>query len=168
MQTNTIYCKNKCCKIEYIDYDESVTKGFQYNFYMNKKAGVCIYNSIRGSLLIVQSRGKLWGFPKGTVEQNEEAFGCALREVKEETNITLHPEDLNEYVVIKNKSVYYFYNTLYEIGSIPENAGTTENDVTGLSWIKIDCLYDLVTRNIIKLNYHTKYILKNSLNLNCC
>lgn len=168
MKTNIIYCKNKCCKIEYINYDESVTQGFLYNFHMNRKAGVCIYNSIRGSLLIVQSRGKLWGFPKGTIEQNEEPLNCALREVKEETNIDLKSDDLTEYIVIKNKSVYYFYDTLYEIGSIPENAGTAENDVTGISWVKIDCLYDLVVRKEIKLNYHTKFILKNCLNLNCC
>ena len=64
MKTNIIYCKNKCCKIEYMNYDESVTREFLYNFHMNKKAGVCIYNSIRGSLLIVQSRGKLWDFPR--------------------------------------------------------------------------------------------------------
>lgn len=167
MKTNIIYCKNKCCKIEYIDYDDSVTRGFFYNYNMNRKAGVCIYNSVRGSLLIVQSRGKLWGFPKGTIEHNEEPINCALREVNEEANIELKPTDLNENVTIK-KSVYYFYDTLYEIGSLPEDAGSKENDVTGISWIKINCLYDLITNKDLKLNYHTKYILKNCLNLNCC
>lgn len=167
MKTNIIYCKNKCCKIEYIDYDDSVTRGFFYNYNMNRKAGVCIYNSVRGSLLIVQSRGKLWGFPKGTIEHDEEPINCALREVNEEANIELKSTDLNENVTIK-KSVYYFYDTLYEIGSLPDDAGTKENDVTGISWIKINCLYDLITNKDLKLNYHTKYILKNCLNLNCC
>ena len=69
--------------------------------------------------------------------------------------------------IIKNKSVYYFYDTLYELGSLPLNSGSIENDVTGISWIKIDCLYDLVINKEIKLNYHTRFILKHYLNLNC-
>lgn len=164
---NVFYCFNKCCKIEYMDYDPSITNHFQYSKHMNKKAGVCIYNSIRGSLLIVQSRGKLWGFPKGTVEKNEPVQECALRELKEETEIELTDQDLTKFISIKNRSVYFIYDTLFENGSLPANAGTVENDVTGISWIKLNCLYELVDNNIIKLNYHTKFILKNYLNFNC-
>ncbi len=163
---NIIYCLNKCCKIEYIkNYNDDITSHFTYTKYMNKKAGVCVYNSIRGSILMVQSRGKLWGFPKGTVESNETVIECAIRELQEETEISLKPLELTKFITVKNCSVYYIYDTLYEKGNIPKNAGSVENDVTGLSWIKIDCLHDLVSKNIIKLNYHTKYILKNYLNL---
>lgn len=168
MTVNIMYCKNKCCKIEYIDYDDSITKHFKYSRQMNKKAGVCIYNSIRGSILMVQSRGKLWGFPKGTIEENEDVQECALRELKEETDIDLTSDDIKSCITIKNRSVYFIYDTLYELGNLPSNCGTIENDVTGISWIKINCLHDLVNQNIIRLNYHTKFILKNCLNLNCC
>lgn len=162
---NVIYCLDKCCKIEYIDYNDNIISHFKYTKQMNKKAGVCIYNSTRGSILIVQSRGKLWGFPKGTLEENETYIECAVRELKEETTIELSPVSLNKSINIKNRSAYYIYDTLYELGSMPEDAGSIENDVTGISWIKINCLQNLVKQKIIQLNYHTKYILKNYLNL---
>jgi 8-oxo-dGTP pyrophosphatase MutT (NUDIX family) len=162
---NVTYCLDKCCKIECMNYNDEITNHFKYTKFMNKKAGVCIYNSIRGSILIVQSRGKLWGFPKGTIEPGETFIECAVRELKEETNIDLNPVELVKYITIKNRSVYYIYDTLHEKGTMPTNAGTVENDVTGLSWVKINCLHNLVNQNIIKLNFHTKYILKNYLNL---
>jgi 8-oxo-dGTP diphosphatase len=148
-----------------MNYNDEITNHFKYTKFMNKKAGVCIYNSIRGSILIVQSRGKLWGFPKGTIEPGETFIECAVRELKEETNIDLNPVELVKYITIKNRSVYYIYDTLHEKGTMPANAGTVENDVTGISWVKINCLHNLVNQNIIKLNFHTKYILKNYLNL---
>lgn len=162
---NVTYCLNKCCKIEYMNYNYNTSSEFKYSKNMNKKAGVCIFNSVRGSILIVQSRGVLWGFPKGTVEANETYIECAIRELAEETEIQLNPIELKNGISIKNRSMYYVYDTLHEKGTIPKNAGTRENDVTGLSWIKIDCLYDLVNKNVIKLNFHTKYILKNYLKL---
>ncbi len=160
------HCANKCCKLEYIDYDDSITDHFIYPPYGNRKAGVCIYNSARGSILIVQSRGRLFGCPKGTIEPGEDVQECALRELKEETGIQLHPSDIKKCIYIKNRSVYFFYDTVMEVGHLPTNAGSVENDVTGIAWIKINCLHDLINQDIIKLNSHTRYILNYFMNNN--
>jgi len=40
--------------------------------------------------LVIQSLGGLWGFPKGHLEEGETIEQAALREVKEETNLTIN------------------------------------------------------------------------------
>lgn len=168
---HTLHCNDKCCKLEYIEYDQTVADAIFRDYQSagrrhDRKAGVCIYNSVRGSMLIVQSRGKLWGFPKGTVERNEEPMACALREVREETGIDLDASALTKPFIVR-ESVYYFHDTMYEIGAIPDDAGSYDNDVTGLGWIKINCLHDMAMRGVIQLNCHTKIILKKHMKLNC-
>ncbi len=158
----TVHCMNKCCKIRTRFFDDELTKHFTYSE-NNKKAGVFVYNSIRGSILLVQSRGKMWGFPKGTIEE-EPVKECALRELKEETGIKLTEDDLNKYIMIKNKALYYVYDTTIENG----NLQITEdyNDASGFTWIKIDCLFEMMNSGKIKLNYHTKFIILHYLNFN--
>ena len=95
METN--YCNKKCCRIITRDFDPSTVSHFTYDK-NNKKVGVFVYNSARGSILLVQSRGKLWGFPKGTLEKDECVKDCAIRELKEEAGIILTQDELKKYI----------------------------------------------------------------------
>lgn len=59
----------------------------------NKKAGVALIDN-NNNILILQNNDKhgmstKWGFPKGSLESNEDHYKCALRELYEETSIIL-------------------------------------------------------------------------------
>lgn len=153
-------CLNECCELNIEPYKND---GFIYTQYkgIRKKAGVLIYNGDK--VLLVQSRGNFWGFPKGTMENGEKVKDCALRELKEETGIELNKEDLEECVCIHNKALYYIYELKEEIGSVQINI--PDNDVNGITWIKLKCLQDMFKCNQMKLNYHCKYLLQHHFGL---
>ena len=50
-------------------------------------AGGIILNQHQ-DVLLINERGNFWGFPKGTIEQGEDARSAAIREIKEETGLT--------------------------------------------------------------------------------
>ena len=155
-----MYCTNKCCKMTIEPY---INNGFIFTQYKGtrKKAGVLIYNGDK--VLLVQSRGNFWGFPKGTMEQGEKVKDCALRELKEETGIQLTKDELIECVSIHNKALYYIYELNEEKGSIQSDI--PDNDVNGITWIKLDCLKEMFKSNKMKFNYHCKYLLYHKFDL---
>ena len=130
------------------------------NNIIKKKAGVIIYNNINNKILIIQSRGNLWGFPKGSFNEGETFEKCALRELKEETGIELNESviDKGNYHNINNNVRYYFVETDVNYGSVnlQYDKHCTNNDVNGICWINIECLKDLYLNNKIKLNYHAR------------
>ena len=65
-----------------------------------KSCGAIIINDKDEILLIKHNVGH-WAFPKGHVENNETDKLCALREIKEETNL-----DVNIITNIKEKTTY--------------------------------------------------------------
>lgn len=50
-----------------------------------EKAGCCIRSGRK--ILLIKGYSGLWGFPKGTVENGENVYNCAIREVLEETGV---------------------------------------------------------------------------------
>ena len=154
-------CINNCCKIV---IEKPKENNFVYsNINYNKKAGVLIYNNDKNTLLLVQSRGNFWGFPKGTIEKDEKVKDCALRELKEETGIILTKEDLHQCICINNKALYYIYDSRLESGSIQSQI--KNNDVNGITWIKMSCLLDMLKNNKMKLNFHCKFLLEHFFNI---
>jgi ADP-ribose pyrophosphatase YjhB (NUDIX family) len=155
---NYSWCSNKCCCIK------KCTKLFiTQKFKKNKnKSGVFLYDPIKKKLLLVQSRGNLWGPPKGTVSRNETYKKCAIREVNEETGLNIPIEELNNDIFIKH-NVVYFYKELSECDV--KLSLHTNNDVTGITWININCLKNMINNNSIKLTKHCKIILKKTLKL---
>lgn len=153
-------CVNNCCELKIEPYE---TDGFIYTQHRGprKKAGVLIYNGDK--VLLVQSRGNFWGFPKGTMEIDEKVKECALRELKEETGIQLTKEDLIDCICIHNKALYYIYELNEEIGSVQKDI--PDNDVNGITWIKLTCLQDMFKTNKMKFNYHCKYLLQHQFNI---
>lgn len=152
------YCRNKCCKIKIKEYHKTPTI-FNKNAL---KGGVFIYDPINKKALIVQSRGRLWGPPKGTLKDNESGIECAIREVKEETGLDICGNKLYYNIVIHNRAIYYYYelDSLLEYNKIDiqQNAEEDANDANGITWIKINCLYNAIEDGNITLNHHARLL----------
>ena len=156
------YCEKKCCLIEVSNLVDNL---FHRLKRASCKAGVLIYDPDQQRVLLVQSRGQLWGPPKGTVEisKNETSCQCAIREVKEETGLDIAPQDLTRAITIKNRAVYYYAEIKFTPVTI--QTGQEDNDANGITWIKIDCLEQMIKSGQIILNQHCKIAFKKFLKL---
>lgn len=152
---NTRTCENGCCQIKIRKYVERplIKKGFC------RKAGVFFYDSGLNAVLLVQSRGQLWGPPKGSIElhKGETDLECAIRETREETGLIINEKDLEdaEKFSIKDKATYYFLERSSDEVSVQ---GDMTNDANGIGWIKIDCIKKSVQIGTMMLNQHCKIL----------
>lgn len=155
------FCRKKCCKIHISKYSKP---NYKYIYKKeNKKAGVFIYDPDKKKILIVQSRGNLWGAPKGSLNTGETEKQCAIRELKEETGILLDRKLLERYIVIRNKATYYYIELPETDVSVQNHI--EHNDANAISWINIDCLLELIIQKKIILNSHCKINLRNFLGI---
>ena len=160
-------CRNQCCDIEINTYTGS--KPFRKKIFNNQnriprlKAGICIYDPKSTKLLLVQSRGHLWGLPKGTLQCEEEFLTCAIREVKEETGLIIEPSQISEYITIKGKARYYYLEM--DECKVKVQQDDKDNDANAIGWIKIDCLKDLIRTKQITLNKHCIFVLDKLLQI---
>ena len=146
---NKYRCENGCCMLEISPY---VPNPFYKTAKKRRKAGVFIYDPNTKKVLIVQSRGKLWGSPKGTLEIGESDRACAIREVKEETGLTVDPINFHKASIINNKAIYYYLEM--PCCDVHVQSHVCNNDANGIGWINIDCLEKCVKSGNIKLNKH--------------
>ena len=159
-------CKTGCCKIKINNY---VNQNKKFN---NKhKAGIFIYDPTDRKVLLVQSRGKLWGPPKGTVNIGESYVDCAIREVYEETGIKLNRCQSRcsllkipspHFLKIKDSCVYYYIELKFRELYIQN---TKDNDANGITWIKISCLEELINDGLIILTHHAKIAFNYFINI---
>jgi ADP-ribose pyrophosphatase YjhB (NUDIX family) len=156
-------CPDKCCNIKVNPYVDNEFK-FQKSKRFKRKAGVFIYDPEKLKVLIVQSRGRLWGSPKGTIKYGETDKQGAIRELKEETGIELLESSLNNMVKIRNKAVYYYVEMSECIVNPIDQID--DNDVNGIAWINIDCLEKVIINGNISLNGHIKILLRKFLKKN--
>lgn len=155
------WCKNRCCCIKTCN-KLFIKKKFNRH---NNKSGVFLYDPKKNKLLLIQSRGNLWGPPKGTVCKNESSKVCAVREVEEETGLNISINDLEKNIHIKS-NVVYFYK---EIPECDVNLSLcTDNDVTGITWINVECLKSMIQNQNIKLTKHCKIVMKKFIKNNIC
>lgn len=154
-------CKQGCCIIQISEDSKPYNKPFRRGYC--PKAGVFIYDPAQNRVLLVQSRGHLWGPPKGTLEldKNETTSDCAVREVKEETGLDVKPEDFTQAVNVKNRAIYYYLERNTEPVKIQTHI--EDNDVNGITWIKIQCLEDCISSGNIILNQHCKIVFRKFL-----
>ena len=152
-------CFNDCCQIKINPYYRS-DKCFNIK---RKKAGVFFFDPCTNKVLLIQSRGRLWGPPKGTINLDETPHNCAIREVKEETGIDIEETKLKEFIVIHNKAFYFFVEK--NECSVDIQNHIIENDANGISWININCLIELIKSNKMKLNSHCKIAFRKFLNV---
>ena len=168
-------CYNKCCNIYCVENFEMIN--YKWNEEDNEKipdkagAIICLKkNKDNMKFLLVQSYGMLWGFPKGSRNDNETLAECAKRELFEETGIDI---PLKHFVIhidlrINEQLARYYYlelsnENLYSNISIRKNINHVPNDATGYTWIRPKCLNCLRSNNkkgIYALNFHCKLILE--------
>lgn len=153
----TYYCEKKCCLIK---VDSKVTS-LPSRSGRTCKAGVFIYDKDSDAVLLVQSRGKLWGPPKGTIEIGETASDCAVREVREETGLVITPENFSRAIKIKNRAIYYYLEMT--VTDVEPQLDLVDNDVNGITWIKLDCLQSMITNGNIVLSEQCKIAFKKFL-----
>jgi 8-oxo-dGTP pyrophosphatase MutT (NUDIX family) len=166
--TDTFLCNKGCCT--YL-----LSKPCEKTFYFlnrneddpyikrYKKAGVFLFDPESNKTLLVQSRGQYWGPPKGSLNVGETVKEAALREVKEETGISLPSEKLNSYITVKGKSLYYFVRI--PVCNVNVQTQIEDNDANGIGWFSMDCLSELVKTDTIRINSHCKILIKRLLNI---
>ena len=155
----TYSCPNKCCLLKIKQYKRNDT----YISTQNRKAGVLLYDPNTNKTLLVQSRGHLWGIPKGTIKYGESERQCAVREVKEETGIDISSDSFTKAIRI-NRCALYFYMERNEC-NIDIQDHIVNNDANGIGWIKLECLQKCIENGNIILNQHCRIILERFFNI---
>jgi ADP-ribose pyrophosphatase YjhB (NUDIX family) len=148
----TYYCRDKCCSVKIKKYNRR-PRYFNRNY---RKAGVFIYDPKEDRVLIVQSRGHLWGPPKGTLNIGEHETKCAVREVKEETGLDVSSNDFTNAIKIKNRAIYYYLEM--DACDINVQDSIEDNDANGITWIKLNCLGHAIADGNIVLNHYAKIV----------
>ena len=100
-------CNKECCVLKSIPYISDIKDSFEKVYYSNSKAGVVIFDPKVKKVLLVQSRGHLWGPPKGTLKYGESKRQCAVREVKEETGLSIDADSFTAAANLTNRAVYF-------------------------------------------------------------
>jgi 8-oxo-dGTP pyrophosphatase MutT (NUDIX family) len=116
----------------------------------SKKAGMFIFDRITQRVLLIQSRGKLWGFPKGSLNNAETYKEGAIREVREETGLEIDGSEFGDIVYRPVSQTMYFLVYKSEC-PVSIDHGPADNDATGIGWIHIHCLEQLFKNGTIQL-----------------
>lgn len=147
----TIQCNKKCCTIHVTPYNKTHT----YDYGRTDKSGILLVNEDDNCVLIIQSRGNLWGIPKGTLKEGESYDEAAIRETYEETGIKIPNEKLSENTLQISSSLYYvcYVDKLHV--SVQKNS-----DANSVGWVNLNCLRHMIDDEVIRLTKHTKIILK--------
>lgn len=145
-------CKNGCCTLFCRDNAEGIYKSSIRYGKKRRKGGIVFHDLNKDKILIVQSYGEKWGFPKGSLEDvDKDIEECAIREAFEETGIKLSKEDFQSSFKCYN-SVYFYtvYNEkLIYVKDIPDLT------ITGIGWINRECARQFMDH----LNYHSKQLI---------
>ena len=148
MSANT--CDRGCCKILIKSYKK---KSIDYsNNKRRYKAGVFIYDPSTDKVLLVQSKGNLWGPPKGGMQEDETEIMCATRELKEETGITIVLDPECRFTKIHNKAIYFYVEKPECEIEIQDTV--PDNDANAVTWISLSCLQHYIENGAIELTKH--------------
>lgn len=139
----------KGCKCELIRYKSYKSPNRKYTNVCSprRKAGVFMTSTDK-KILIVQSRGRLWGVPKGGIEKGETEKECAFRELEEETGVSLDQTKVTLDGEISMNNGKYFC-----IANQPEYSVSLDDiyDSTGVGWISYDCLTYFIHHKLIRI-----------------
>jgi 8-oxo-dGTP pyrophosphatase MutT (NUDIX family) len=148
-------CPNGCCYTQVKPYKPSETKSNK----SPRKAGALLHDPASNSVLLVQSRGNLWGPPKGTFKPGENPRKCASREILEETGIAFHILADSRHTIIKKNSTYFYLKHPICPVEIQQHPVNETNDANGITWIKLPCLADAIRTGQIAVTHHGRILL---------
>lgn len=151
-------CANGCCNFKIKPYPIERLKQNYSSGSGLRKAGSFVYDSSANKILLVQSRGLMWGPPKGSMNPNESPTECAIREVREETGLHLDPDSLRRSIVVKSKALF-FLTDMKECEVQPQT-DMDDNDANGIGWFHIDCLQDLVQSGLMSINNPCRILIR--------
>lgn len=77
--------KSNLNKVFFIEGNNYIIEKFESHFKIRKAGGGLIINEY-GEILLIKRNG-VWDLPKGHLEDGEEMYECAIREVQEETGL---------------------------------------------------------------------------------
>lgn len=160
-------CPKGCCELKTRPYIPTHKRYFFTNRKKEFKGGVFFYDPKLQKTLIIQSRGEKWGPPKGKKEEHETIEECAIREVKEETGLEITIDNLSDnYKYIVDKATYYYVEmNSTDTPPIDSISSVYDNDATGIAWISVNCLIEMIQLNTIDVNSHCKKLLQKILKL---
>jgi 8-oxo-dGTP pyrophosphatase MutT (NUDIX family) len=122
------------------------------------RAGTIILDHAQKKVLLIQSYKRFWGLPKGHVEADEKLIDCAIRETFEETGLRLSARDLTKsYTVYNGDGVYFVVN-----GTgcrVDPNKIVSTQEITGITWMCLDCIYQLTLHGDMLINSHLRALL---------
>jgi len=116
-------------------------------------ATTLVFNNKNELLLNLRSDTNTWGIPGGSKELNETLEECAIRELKEETNINVN--DLELITVLSGKEYYFKYPNedeldcviaLYKISSYDGELNINDKESKELEFFSLDNLPELESR----------------------
>lgn len=145
-------CNNGCCILKMKTYERTPMKRTS-----RVKAGVLVHDPDTDRILIIQSRGNLWGAPKGTVEENESDMDCALRELKEETGLEIGEESLHDVIRVRDRATYFY--AVHSEHDPEIQSQIPNNDANAIAWIKPSCLEKCVADGNICVTRHLRHLL---------
>lgn len=148
-------CQKRCCDVKIRPY---TLKKDPYEKFKRrrKKAGIFIYDPESDRVLLVQSRGHLWGPPKGTMNAKESEIDCAVREVREETGLDIDKSMLKYSTRIFNRAIYFYLEMKACEVNIQDHI--SGNDANGICWIKTDCLRQCIENGNMSISQHCRII----------
>ena len=123
-----------------------------------KSCGAIVYRNDRDpiELLLIKHRfGGHWSFPKGHVESGETEVQTALREVKEETGLSIQLEEGFRECVEYFPKPYIKKQVVYFLGrSLGDEARRQEEEISELRWVPLADAQRMVTfsndKNLLK------------------
>ncbi len=136
-------CTNGCCNAKVSAYTRRYVPTVETDEERRmhkKKAGVFVYDPEGDKVLLVQSCGRFWGPPKGSMEVGEDIATAAARELLEETGLAIPREALTQRLYLKNNSHYYFLHCMPEADARIEVQNPGSNDANCVGWFRIACL----------------------------
>ena len=112
-----------------------------------------VFNNKNELLLNLRSDTNTWGIPGGSKELRETLEECAIRELKEETNINVN--DLELITVLSGKEYYFKYPNedeldcviaLYKVSNYEGELNINDGESKDLKFFSLDNLPELESR----------------------